>query len=424
LTDALPPASAGPGPKPPRERIVALDCLRGFAVLGILLMNIQSFSMIGAAYENPRAFGDLSGGNYVVWLLCHVLADQKFVSIFSMLFGAGVVLMAARREQAGVPAAALHYRRMAVLLVFGLMHAYLLWFGDILTAYALCGMLIYPMRRLPPWLLIMFGSIVWTGPIVILSFFGVTLPFWPPDELRELLDEWAPSAAAAAEEIAAYRGGWLAQMPQRAKLAVLLQTVVFALGTFWVAGGLMILGMGLHKLGMFAAGWSRRTYAAIIAAGAAVGLPIVLYGVHWNEAAAWDGRYSMFFGSLYNYVGSLPLALGWVAALMWSCRSGRAPLLANALAAVGRMALTNYLLQTVICTSLFYGHGLGLFCRVERVGQVVVVAGVWVLQLIMSPLWLRRFEFGPVEWLWRRLSYAGEQPQLSTSRAPRRPQAL
>src|SRR5712692_4927581 len=142
---------------PEPERIASLDVLRGLAVLGILVMNIQSFAMIEAAYSNPTAFGDLKGANYLVWLLSHVLADQKFMTIFSMLFGAGIVLMTGRREQAGRRSAAVHYRRMGVLALFGLLHAYLLWYGDILFSYALCGMVAYLFRRLRPQFLLLWG---------------------------------------------------------------------------------------------------------------------------------------------------------------------------------------------------------------------------------------------------------------------------
>ena len=160
---------------PEPERIASLDVWRGLAVLGILVMNIQSFSMIEAAYSNPTAFGDLEGANYLVWLLSHVLADQKFMTIFAMLFGAGIVLMTGRREKAALGTAAVHYRRMGALALFGMLHAYLLWYGDILFSYALCGMLVYPLRRLRPWLQLAFGSVCIAGPSVLLLIGGIVL---------------------------------------------------------------------------------------------------------------------------------------------------------------------------------------------------------------------------------------------------------
>src|SRR5438105_14861004 len=138
-------------------------------------MNIQSFSMIEAAYGNPTAYGSLEGANYLVWLLSHVLADQKFMTIFAMLFGAGIVLMTGRREKAALGTAAVHYRRMGALALFGMLHAYLLWYGDILFSYALCGMLVYPLRRLRPWLQLLLGFVGIAGPSLFLLLLGLLL---------------------------------------------------------------------------------------------------------------------------------------------------------------------------------------------------------------------------------------------------------
>jgi len=149
------------------ERIVPIDVLRGFALLGILVMNIQSFAMPDAAYMNPTAYGDLSGANFAVWLLSHVFADQKFMTIFSMLFGAGIVLMTSRAEARQGRSAALHYRRMGALWVIGMLHAYLLWYGDILYSYAMCGLLVYLFRNFRPRWLMTLGLISITIPAIL-----------------------------------------------------------------------------------------------------------------------------------------------------------------------------------------------------------------------------------------------------------------
>ena len=135
-------------PTPANQRILSLDLLRGVAVLGILAVNIQVFAMIDAAYLNPASFGDMAGLNGWVWYITYLVADTKFITIFSILFGAGIALMADRALARGRSAAALHYRRMFWLLLFGLVHAYLLWYGDILVTYAICGICIYPLHRL------------------------------------------------------------------------------------------------------------------------------------------------------------------------------------------------------------------------------------------------------------------------------------
>ena len=145
------------------ERIQSIDVLRGFALLGILVMNVQSFAMIDSAYKIPTTYGDFQGVNYCVWLLSHLFADQKFMTIFSMLFGAGIVLMSRRREKTGLRPAAVHYRRMGVLLLFGLLHAYLLWYGDILVTYALCGMPAFLFRKVRPRRVILLGILGLSG---------------------------------------------------------------------------------------------------------------------------------------------------------------------------------------------------------------------------------------------------------------------
>ncbi|NTV51300.1 MAG: hypothetical protein HGA69_00490 [Desulfobulbaceae bacterium] len=148
------------------ERILSLDVLRGIAVLCILIMNIQSFSMIGAAYINPAAYGDLTGINKWVWILSHILASEKFMSIFSMLFGAGIILFTERAIAKERKPSALHYRRMFWLLVFGMLHAYLIWYGDILVAYSLCGMLAFVFRKMKPKKLIIFSSLFFIVPVI------------------------------------------------------------------------------------------------------------------------------------------------------------------------------------------------------------------------------------------------------------------
>ncbi len=397
-------------PVPQQERIESIDVLRGFAVLGILVMNIQSFAMIGSAYLNPTCFGDLTGVNYTVWFLSHLLADMKFMTIFSMLFGAGIVLSTRRKENTSGGSAGLHYRRMAWLLLFGLLHAYLLWYGDILFTYALCGMIVYLFRKFRATTLIVLGLLVVAVGSAISVLIHYSMPHWPPEAIQELEQDWRPNAEKMATEIAAYTGSYLGQFAHRAKAAFFFETFLFLMEFLWRAGGLMLVGMGLHKLGVFSAGRSTKTYALFILLAVTVGLPLILYGVRRNEALGWDMKSCFFMGMQFNYWGSLLVSMGWVGCIMLLCKHGLVRPLTRSLAAVGQMAFTNYILQTVICTFVFYGHGLGLFGRVERRHQILIVFAVFLFQLIASPWWLRRFRFGPLEWLWRSLTYARRQP--------------
>ena len=392
------------------QRIVSLDVLRGFALLGILVMNIQSFSMIFSAYMNPTAYGDLTGANYWVWLLSHVLTDQKFMTIFSMLFGAGIVLLSSRVEARGQSATGVHYQRMFWLIVFGLLHAYLLWYGDILFLYGICGLVVYLFRKLSPRKLLVLGLLTIAVSSALFLFFGWSMQFWPPEALEELTQDWEPTLERTAEEVAIYQGGWLEQMNHRVPKSFEFETFVLLIWGFWRAGGLMLVGMGLYKVGVFTLKRSAGFYAALIMGALLVGIPTVSYGVHRNFTVGWDIHSSFFFGWQFNYWGSLIVSMGWIGLVMLVCQRSALTALTRPFAAVGQTAFSNYILQTVICTTLFYGHGFGLFGKLERVEQVGIVLAIWALQLIVSPIWLEYFRYGPLEWLWRSLTYMQRQP--------------
>ena len=402
------PAAA---PTRPRERIVAIDILRGFALLGILIMNIQGFAMPAAAYFNPTAYGDMTAANRWVWILSHIFADQKFMTIFSLLFGAGIVLMSGKLDEREQRAWRVHYRRTFWLLIFGLAHAYLLWSGDILVAYALCGFWVYWLRKLRPGWQMALGALIISIPSALLLGTSLSMPFIPPETVHELQADWKPAAATIAAEVAAYRGNWLAQMNARASASVDFQTVGLLFWTLWRAGGLMLMGMALYRWGVLTGTRTRGFYIGMAVLGLAIGLPVVSSGVIQNFAHNWTMEFSQFgIGAQANYWGSLFVSAGYIGLLMLFARSTALPRLRNALAAVGRTALTNYLLQTILATAIFYGHGLGLFGSVERVGQIGIVTAIWAVQLSVSPLWLRHYRFGPFEWLWRSLSYWRFQP--------------
>ncbi len=184
------------------------------------------------------------------------------------------------------------------------------------------------------------------------------------------------------------------------------------MATMWRAGGLMLIGMALFKLRILNAARPNKTYVAMVATGVLIGLPVVAFGVFFRNASDWDVTSAFFGGGQFNYWASIPVALGWIGAVMLVCKAGVLPKLTARLAAVGRMALSCYLLETVICTTIFYGHGFGLYGSVERTGQIAIVAAVWLFLLWFCPFWMRRFRFGPFEWAWRSLTYWKVQPLL------------
>ncbi len=401
-----------PGPVLGTERIDSMDVLRGVAVMGILVMNIQSFSMPDPAYNNPTTYGDLSGANYSVWYWSHVLAEFKFITIFSMLFGAGVLVMRDRRIASGRRAAGLHYRRMIFLLLFGLAHGYLVWFGDILYAYAICGMVLYLFFWAPAWLLIVLGLIGVASARVMTDLVGVFEATVLTEEMRyTLLEQWNPEPMRISDEIAIYQGTYWDQMDHRPFEMLRIHRGFFPYIAFRV-GGTIMMGMGLYRMQFFSAKLPTWVYVSITLLGGSVGLYAVTAGVEFNEAHHWAYPDAYFRGRLYNYWGSVPAAIAWIALIMVICKASFLHLFTRPFAAVGRMAFTNYLMHTAICTTLFYGHGFGLFSELERVQQFEVVVAIWVFQLIASPIWLSMCRFGPAEWLWRSLSYMKWQPMV------------
>jgi uncharacterized protein len=392
------------------ERISALDTLRGVAVLGILAMNIQSFAMPGAAYFFPVAYGDLSGAHYWVWYLAEIFARRKFMTIFSMLFGAGIVLMHERATAAGRGWAGLHYRRMGWLWVIGMLHAYLFWDGDILVPYAVCGLLMFLFRKVRPKRVAIVGVVFLAIGSALMLLGGLSEPSWPAESVQEFDAQWQPDREALDHTLAEMRGGWAREIGYRAPGVFGIHTFYLPYSIFWRAAGCMLLGMALFRWGWLQGRGSTRSYVLAIVVGAVVGLPLTVTTVYLQEACDWRPIPSFFLHMQYAHWGSVPMALGYVGAVMLVLRAGLLPKLAARLAAVGRLALTNYLLHTLICTTLLLGHGFGLFGGVSRVWQAVMVVVIWILQLIYSPLWLRRYRYGPAEWLWRSASYLKWQP--------------
>ena len=417
-SSAFPASAVTAGPVTSRERIASIDVMRGVALLGILAMNIQDFSMIGSAYLNPTTYGDLHGLNYAVWYGSFMLADLKFMSIFSMLFGAGVLLMTSRLEAAGRRPGPIHYRRMGWLALFGCLHGYLLWPGDILFTYALGGIFAFLGRKWRPPTLIVSGLLFTAVATAISVGSYETMPYWPKKQVQQMSDQfWSPSPAAKAKELATYRAGWLTEEKDRLVQNVGMQVQGNLFLAFWRAYGLMLAGMGLFKLGVFSAKLPARVYGWFMALGLLVGLPAIAFGMHQEFAHHWDMRQCFFLDFQWNYWASLLVCLFWIGLVMLVCQKGWLPGARRRLAAVGRMAFSNYIMDTVLCTFIFYGWGLGFFGKVSRVEQFGIVLGIWVVQLVVSPLWLERFQFGPLEWMWRSLTYWRLQPMRKVAAA-------
>ena len=384
------------------NRIHSLDLLRGFAVLGILIMNITSFSQVNIAYMNPMIGAGLEGYNQYFHAFNYIFADTRFMSIFSILFGAGVVLFSNNAEAKGKKVGALHYKRMFWLLLFGLLHAYFIWEGDILVAYAICGCLIYLLRKKTIRALLIISIILFIVPLTfnLMTYYGMTA-----EELESTFAFFHPSSEEITTEVQIMQGSFLEQMPIRLENAIEFQTLVFMIETFWRTTSLMLLGMILYRKGILSANKSISYYTKMILIGFGIGLIISLIGLNQSYDSGWSGAYVMSIGANYKLISGVFIAIGYIGFVMWCFKKGVFKKLQNRLQSAGRMAFTNYIGMSVICSLIFNGHGLALYGAFDRLQQFLVVVFIWVLILIVSPLILRKYRYGPLEWLWRKLTY-------------------
>jgi uncharacterized protein len=421
------------------ERFASIDVVRGFALLGILVMNILSFGLPDAVLFNPNTAGGFSGLNYVEWLVSSLFFDHKMMTTFSMLFGAGILIFADRAAARGRSPARLFYRRAGVLLVFGLLHAYLLWEGDILFTYALAGMVAYLFRKRSPTTLFVLAVLTAVPPLVFerfsSAFFDQARAAYRRVDAarasgqslsetdRGLAEAWSgmremfePTPEMIARQITLHSQGSYWQIArERAQGAFFIQAMLFPAFIGWDALGRMLIGMALMKLGVFTAARSRRFYLLMTLLGYAIGLALVGFGMYENLRHDFDVVHLFRGGTDYNEFGSLFVAFGHIGALLLIYKSGAFEAVMRRLAAVGRMAFSNYLMHTIICTTLFYGYGFGIYGKLDRVQLLGVVAAVWAFQLWLSPIWLKHFRFGPAEWLWRTLTYGKAQPMRIAS---------
>ena len=396
------------------KRIVAIDILRGFALLGILLMNIMGFAMPDAAYSNPNVYGGQSFINHLIYGVLHVLADQKFMAIFSMLFGASIMLLSSKSRAQGRAAAAIHYIRNIWLLIFGLIHFFFIWSGDILTIYALCAFVLYFFRTAPARVQLILGLVIFLLPSGVNLFISSQLAGLDAVSLASLEAQVSPSKEMIARDLEIFRGPYSGQLAYRLGDSdsdlTYTEGDAFALLAFFAEAfgrsfGMMLIGMALYSLGILTASRSRRFYKRMLFIGLVIGIPATSFGLYQFYAHDWEASYSLFLGRIPNHIATPFTAGAYTALIMLWSKSRFAHDLQTRLAAVGRMALSNYIGQSLVATFIFYGFGYGLYGSLDRTRLIFVVLGIWSLQLLVSPLWLSRFRYGPLEWLWRSLTY-------------------
>ena len=415
-------AATGAGP-----RIASLDIVRGIAVMGILAMNIVAFAMPFNAYMNPMAYGTEGPADLASWVFSFVLVDGKMRGLFSFLFGASMLLVIERAEAGGASPARIHYSRMLWLLVFGLLHFYFIWFGDILAGYALVGLIAYLFRRSSVKTLMIWGVVlVVVQFLVMLLLTGGTFMLKGaaaaanPDP--EMVRQWQEihgqfgtlSGQPLAEKLALFRGPYEGLVGDR--LAGWFEPFfgIFYFG--WETLAYFLFGMAALKTGFFRGEWAVERYRKVALIGFAVTIPIY-------AALAWvlirDG-FSVPMIMLISMAATTPIrpvmVFALAALIILLTRKGGA--LVDRIAAAGRAAFTNYLGTSILMTSLFYGYAGGLYGTMSRAELWIVVIAMWALMLVWSKPWLERFRYGPFEWLWRSLSRWEVQPMRRPLPAP------
>ena len=414
------------------NRIETLDVLRGFALLGILLMNILGFGMVYHAYSNPGF--DLTSAwslNKVVWLGMELTVEGAMRALFSILFGAGVLLFTTGDS---AKSARIHYKRMFWLLLFGLFNAFiLLMYGDILITYAIAGCLLFLINGWSPRTLLICTGIL----LLITSLFHGSTNFGlakiqiayeqveaaaNPEMLservrsdamiwEEVLADSAPNQTAINDEVAQRGGSYASAFAWNADR--MQETLLVALPLFliWDVLIMMLLGMYLFQVGVLQGNRSLTFYKRLTLSGFALGLAINAFEISTALASQFSLISTLPYTQVTYHWGRLGMALGYIGLFGWLCHSDVATRFKAGLAAVGRMALTNYLLQSAICLVLFTGLGFGLVGTLQRATLYLIVVLIWLAQICFSLWWLMRFQFGPAEWLWRYLTN-GKAPAM------------
>ena len=409
------------------DRIESLDVLRGFALLGILLVNIVAFGLVSSAFLDPGIYLTPIGGiDYIVWAFIELSSEGAMRTLFSILFGAGVVLFVTGST---AKSGWLHYRRNFWLLVFGLINAYIfLWPGDILVTYALSGFVLWFVRNWKARSLLILAT--------FLILIGSLQNFAMKNTLeiaRDAAEEMKISISKGeefSEETAAWAQGWIDyeednqaerdNIPNEIKkrtssyssayeynLEKANEMIYFVLPFFLFLDALMmmVIGMALFKLGVLDGGRDIKFYIKMMCVGFVTGISINAYEVLLITNSNMDIiETNPYFRFTYHF-GRLFMGLGYLGLVILLIKIEKLESLRFRLACVGRMALTNYLMHSVIALFIFTGAGLGLLGKFSWSQLYLFVLLIWVIQLYISPLWLKYFYFGPVEWLWRLLTY-------------------
>jgi uncharacterized protein len=394
------------------NRVHTIDALRGVALFGILVMNIQAFAMPHAAYLNPSAYGSLDGVNGFAWVISRFCFDFKFISIFSMLFGASMALAGRSGSIDGTgnkpPSRVARPRiRLLWLIGFGLIHGYLVWYGDILFTYGIVGLCVYPALSWTPTRQVRVGAVLLalSSLIAIGAWaFYEHLPAFFLDDIHSHFDK-----SDVPTELNAYRSSWRTQFFFRAPLTFSNQVTGTVLEAGWRAAGCMLLGMAAVRTKAFegrvrAWPWLPLTLA--------LGCVLTTAGILLQRSSAHALR-PWFLAQGLHQLGAIGLALGIALAVVLVAYKHANAFIVQAVARLGRVALSAYLMQSIVGTFVFGGHGLGFFGKADRITLLLAPCIFWLMQLGLAYAWTSHFQTGPFEWLWRRLVQLGQEPTQS-----------
>jgi uncharacterized protein len=433
-----PNSNLGAAPVGQSERIILLDSLRGIALLGILLMNIPFFGLPDPASFNPKPMHEVGTLNEQILFIVFWIFEGTQRAIFSMLFGAGILLFISRLEKRteGMAPAEYFIRRQLWLIVFGLFNGYvLLWSGDILFGYGVIGIIVFAFRKLSPKNLLIAAfvclalhtarenldffrdkSTISNGEAIArLDSTKVRLTEPQKEELAAMKDLREKSDSATMQKdmgrnLRQIRGNFPEIYANVSSQTIRVETIEVYY-SIWDVLVFMLIGMAFFKLGILTGTAATRIYWLLFIVGLSFGLPIAYYWMKaWVDANYSDYEWTKKAGLQVYAISRTLRSLGFFGLIMLMYKSGWFKWLFALMRPVGQMAFTNYLMQSFLCGLFFYGIGFGMFGKLERYQIYYVVASVWVIEIIWSHIWLKYFQFGPLEWLWRSLTYWKRQP--------------
>ena len=392
------------------ERITGLDVTRGFAVMGILAMNIIAFAMPENAYITPRAWGGDTGADLWIWAFNYVLVDSKMRGLFSIMFGASTLLVIERAVASGQSPARAHYGRMIVLALFGLVHFFLIWFGDILFLYAAMGMILYAFRNLSikalkRWIAGLFVlTMIFSSQFVLLAV--ADLPGMPTElatATAGVRADMASNSEASQEQVAVHTSGLAAIVGDKLEhdlASPFIGVLLYGPETLM----LMLIGMIMFKSGMLRGQWPLARLDTWRNRCLGIGIIANLALLWWQFQTGLDPVILLLATFYVSIPFDVVMSIGYAALFMGLAQRFAHNGLIQRVAATGQAAFTNYLGTSIAMTFIFYGWGLGLFGSVNRAACYLFVLGAWAVMLLWSKPWLARYRYGPLEWLWRSLA--------------------